>query len=189
LKTAFQQWKKEEPIKKEKVVSKPAKMPIVDYYITKHFRFFEMTETSHRDLLKHNRNEKAVKLARKAGRDLCQMLEKIRAYKNQSIHVSSGYRSPELNTAISGSKTSQHMKFEAADIWMSGVPLGELFNWIWKESNLEFGQLILEGYTSGQPTWIHISLGYPYRPKDKCGQVYKASKEDGKWVYKRLDLE
>ena len=32
------------------------------------------------------------------------------------IHVSSGYRSPELNAAIGGSKRSQHMEGRALDL-------------------------------------------------------------------------
>lgn len=41
--------------------------------------------------------------------------EKYKA-KKIAIIITSGYRCPELNTAVGGSKTSSHMKGEAADV-------------------------------------------------------------------------
>ena len=71
--------------------------------------------------------------------------------------INSGYRSPDLNTAVGGSSRSQHCKGEAADIEVPGTPNAELAEWI--RDNLEFDQLILEFYTSGVPDsgWVHVS--------------------------------
>lgn len=69
------------------------------------------------------------------------------------IHITSWYRSPELNTKIGGSKTSVHTKGLACDFVCPylGDPrrvVKEL-----SESNLDFDQLILEGNR-----WVHIGL-------------------------------
>ncbi len=44
------------------------------------------------------------------------VFEPLRNHFNEQIYVSSFYRSPELNQAIGGSKTSQHCLGEAIDI-------------------------------------------------------------------------
>ena len=72
------------------------------------------------------------------------------------VTINSGYRSPELNTAIGGSKSSQHMRGEAADIEVAADNL-ELAHWI--AANLDFDQLISECYQTGDPAsgWVHVS--------------------------------
>ena len=71
--------------------------------------------------------------------------------------LNSGYRSHELNEAVGGSSKSQHCKGEAADIEVPGVANAELAEWI--RDNLDFDQLILEGYKKGIPDsgWVHVS--------------------------------
>lgn len=89
---------------------------------------------------------------------LCkEILEPIRAMARKPIRPNSGYRSPDLNTAVGGSKTSQHCKAEAVDIEVPGISNYDLAHWV--EENLLFDQLILECYKSGVPTsgWVHIS--------------------------------
>ena len=61
----------------------------------------------------------------------------------------------------------------------TGEDLRDVWEWIWKESGIEFGQLILEGWRDGEPSWIHLSLGEPYRPAHKCGQVMTWSRDRG----------
>ena len=90
------------------------------------------------------------------------LLEPVRArFGPVSIH--SGYRGPAVNAAIGGSKTSQHMKGEAADFHCPGATLEHVMRWIVVESGLRYGQVILEGHAPGEPTWIHLSLGAPWR--------------------------
>jgi len=69
------------------------------------------------------------------------------------IIINSGYRCLELNAAIGGSKTSQHMTGEAADIICPrfGVPV-EIAAAL-RDSGIEYDQLILE---FGR--WVHISF-------------------------------
>lgn len=83
-----------------------------------------------------------------------ELMEQVRSLLGDKvIHVSSGYRSPELNTAIKGSKTSDHLMGLACDFTCPrfGTPL-EVCRAI-EASGIQFGQLIWEG------SWVHISVG------------------------------
>ena len=99
------------------------------------------------------------------------------------IHISSGYRSVELNRAVKGSATSQHCTGEAIDIDMDGSPNGVtnkmVFNYI--KDNLEFDQLIWEFGTNENPDWVHVS--YESTGKQRK-QVLKAIRINGSTQYK-----
>tara|TARA_B100001248_G_scaffold145368_1_gene109179 strand:+ start:1112 stop:1564 length:453 start_codon:yes stop_codon:yes gene_type:complete len=73
------------------------------------------------------------------------------------VVINSGYRSPELNSAIGGSNKSQHMVGQAADIEVPTVSNKEVAEWI--RDNLKFDQLILEFYNGIDPRsgWVHVS--------------------------------
>jgi zinc D-Ala-D-Ala carboxypeptidase len=94
--------------------------------------------------------------------------------------LSSGYRSPALNEAIGGSKTSQHSKGQAVDFECDGADNLEVAKWI--RDNLEFDQLISEFYEDGDPTsgWIHLSYVSPEKNRNKC---LTAQRVDGKTHY------
>ena len=50
-------------------------------------------------------------------RNLCeQVLEPLREHFQEAVYVTSGYRCPQLNSAVGGVANSQHMRGEAADI-------------------------------------------------------------------------
>ena len=111
---------------------------------------------------------------------LCQeVLQPIREHFGKSVTVNSGFRSPESNAAVNGSKTSDHCKGMAADIEIVGVPNPELAQWIM--DNLDYTQLILEFYTQGQPNsgWVHVS----YDPNNIKMQELTAVKVAGKTTY------
>ncbi len=99
------------------------------------------------------------------------------------IRITSGYRSPELNRAIGGSKKSQHSKAEAVDIqfWSEGqMDNQKMYNWILK-SGIEFDQMINEFDFA----WIHISL----KEKKNRNMVLEAYKDkDGDTAYKVADI-
>ena len=99
------------------------------------------------------------------------------------IHISSAYRSIELNRAVKGSLTSQHCTGEAIDVDMDGTPNGVtnkmIFNYI--KDNLEFDQLIWEFGTSENPDWVHVS--YESTGKQRK-QVLKAIRINGSTQYK-----
>lgn len=91
-------------------------------------------------------------------RALCEnVLEPVRAHFGRPVVISSGFRSPALNTAIGGSQTSQHSKGEAADFEIPGISNLEVASFI--RDNLVFDQLILEGHDSRDPNsgWVHVS--------------------------------
>jgi hypothetical protein len=139
--------------------------------LSPHFSFGELTNTSHSSLIQTNRQQ-AIPLL-KAGKALCiDLLEPIRERFGPVI-IHSGFRGISLNNAVGGSKSSQHMKFEAADFHCANATLQEVFDWVRKESGLHYGQLILEGRSPGKPTWIHISLGAPWRDSDSCMQALR----------------
>lgn len=111
------------------------------------------------------------------------VFEPIRNNFRCPIHISSGYRSAELNKSVGGATTSQHSSGEAIDIDMDGSPNGVtnkmVFDYIKKY--LEFDQLIWEFGTAENPDWVHVS--YESTGKQRK-QVLKAYKENGKTHYK-----
>ena len=87
------------------------------------------------------------------------ILDPLREKYGKPIIVNSGYRSPALNKAVNGSKTSQHMKGLAADITAGSVTKNKvLFNLV-QELNLPFDQHIDEK----KFRWIHVS--YSNKPR------------------------
>ena len=85
------------------------------------------------------------------------IFEPLREYVECPIYISSFYRSPELNTAIGGSKNSQHCKGEAIDLddVYSKVKNKVFFDYI--KENLDFDQLIWEFGDDENPAWVHVS--------------------------------
>jgi zinc D-Ala-D-Ala carboxypeptidase len=110
------------------------------------------------------------------------VFQPIREHFDVPIHISSGYRSKALNTAIKGSLSSQHCSGEAIDIDMdgssSGVTNKEVFDFI--KDNLEFDQLIWEFGSKNNPDWVHVS--YESTGKQRK-QVLKAVKVKGVTKY------
>lgn len=85
------------------------------------------------------------------------VLDPLRKAYGKPIFVSSGYRCPALNKLVGGSKTSQHVLGQAADIHVKNT-LGnkQLYNLVLK-LKLPFDQMILEKGTIYNPQWVHIS--------------------------------
>lgn len=111
----------------------------------------------------------------KALERLCRnVLEPVRAHYRAPVIVTSGYRSPALNSAIGGSGTSQHSQGEAADFTVKGVHNIEVCRWI--AANLEYDQLI---YEFGEEGWVHCSWS-----KDRLRNMeLTARRVSGKTVY------
>jgi zinc D-Ala-D-Ala carboxypeptidase len=108
------------------------------------------------------------------------VFQPIREHFNVPIHISSGYRSLELNKAIKGSKTSQHVLGQAVDLDMDGTKITnkQIFDFI--KDNLDYDQLIFEFGTDSNPAWVHVS----FNPNGKQRkQILKATKKNGKTVY------
>ena len=107
------------------------------------------------------------------------VLQPLRDHYGVGIKVNSGYRSPDVNAAVGGSRTSDHCKGQAADIEIAGIPNATLAQYI--KDSLQYTQLILEFYTPGIPDsgWVHVS----YDSNNLKCQALTAVKKDGKTVY------
>jgi zinc D-Ala-D-Ala carboxypeptidase len=110
------------------------------------------------------------------------IFEPIREHFAAPIHISSGYRSKELNASIGGASSSQHCQGEAIDIDMDGSPSGvsnaDVFKYI--KDHLNFDQLIWEFGSDSNPDWVHVS--YESTGKQRK-QILKAVKAGGKTSY------
>lgn len=119
--------------------------------LTDHFSLEEMTasETAARRGIDNTPSPAIIKnLTRTA-----QLLERVRVLLgSKPILVSSGYRSPALNAAVGGSKTSAHMQGLAADFICPGFGTPLEICKLLDSLGVNFDQLIQEG------TWVHIGL-------------------------------
>ena len=110
------------------------------------------------------------------------IFEPIREHFGVPIHISSAYRSADLNRAVGGSSSSQHCSAEAIDIDMDGSPNGVtnkmVFDFI--KDNLNFDQLLWEFGNDTTPDWVHVS--YESTGKQRK-QILKVIKANGKTSY------
>lgn len=116
--------------------------------LTAHFALEELSCTQHREIDNTPPAEVVWTLRTTAAR----MEEVRRLLGERPIHVSSGYRCPELNRAVGGAKTSAHLTGHAVDFncYGFGRPL-DVCRKI-ARSEIRFDQLIEEG------SWVHISF-------------------------------
>ena len=87
---------------------------------------------------------------------IAEVLDPLREAYGKPIRVTSGFRSPELNKAVGGSRTSDHMTGCAADIVGTPNTKGEnekLFKLV-QELGLSYDQLIDEKNFR----WVHVSF-------------------------------
>jgi hypothetical protein len=108
------------------------------------------------------------------------VFQPIREHFGVPIHLSSGYRSKALNTAVGGSLSSQHCTGEAIDIDMDGTSITnkQVFDFI--RQNVNFDQMIWEFGTDANPDWVHVS--YESTGKQRK-QVLRAVKQGGATKY------
>lgn len=93
------------------------------------------------------------------------LLEVLRAAVGVPLRVTSGYRAPDRNQALTGaSRTSQHLDGTAADVVPVGLPVPDAVNqWLALGLASEWGQVIVYPYGT------HIHIGLPTR--GRTGQV------------------
>jgi hypothetical protein len=107
------------------------------------------------------------------------VFEPVRVHFGVPIHISSAYRSIELNRVVKGSLTSQHCTGEAIDVDMDGSPSGVtnkmVFDYI--KDNLVYDQIINEFDYS----WVHVS--YAANGKNRK-QALDAIRVNGKTTYR-----
>lgn len=147
--------------------------------LTEHFTLEELTATSVRGL-KNDPPELAVTRLRALAENV---LEPVRLHFVAPVIVHSGYRAPEVNAAVRGSKTSQHVRGEAVDFHVVGKDFFTVARYI--ASSLLFDQLILEfcdpsGFGKG---WLHCSY-VDYKPNRR--RITVASNLKGQTIYRDI---
>jgi hypothetical protein len=108
------------------------------------------------------------------------LFEPLREWVGGPIKINSFFRGEPVNTAIGGSRKSQHMKGQAIDIddTFGHKTNAEMYHYI--KDNLDFDQLIWEFGTDKNPNWLHISW-VSHRPNRK--KLTVAKKVNGRTKY------
>ena len=148
--------------------------------ISKHISYHEGTysQTGVRRNLDNTPNENQLKCMKEVSENL---FEPLREWVGGPIKVNSFFRGKPVNTAIGGSRTSQHMKGQAIDIddTFGYKTNAEMYRYI--KDNLDFDQMIWEFGDDENPNWVHISW-VSHRPNRK--KLTIAYKENGRTKYK-----
>lgn len=114
------------------------------------------------------------------------VFQPLRDHAGSAIYISSGYRSPDLNTAIGGSKTSHHCRGCALDLDNDNKNTKftnvDIFHYI--KDNLPFTQLIWEFGTDDSPAWVHVAIE---KGREDEKKILIAYRKDGKSKYKLWD--
>ena len=126
-------------------------------------KYFSIAELSKSDTARKKKinNHPTEQIESNLNQLIDNILDPLREAYKQPIIVSSGYRCPELNKAVKGAKSSQHVLGQAADIHTKSNSKDsnkELFDLI-KQLKLPFDQLINEYNYS----WVHVS----YSPRNR----------------------
>lgn len=99
------------------------------------------------------------------------ILQPLRDAVGKPIRINSGYRSPAVNALVPGSsKTSQHMRGQAADISVQGMTNEQIIAMV-RALKLPYDQMIDE--QRGSSSWVHLSYNR------------FASRQRGEWLTRR----
>ena len=147
--------------------------------ISEHISYKEATHsnTALRRNLDNTPNDEQLKCMEEVAENL---FEPLREWVGGPIKVNSFFRGKPVNTAIGGSRNSQHMKGQAIDIddTFGHKTNAEMYHYI--KDNLDFDQLIWEFGTDKNPNWLHISW-VSHRPNRK--KLTIAKKVNGRTKY------
>lgn len=114
---------------------------------------------------------------------LCEkVFEPVRRFYNVPIYISSCFRSLELNTAIGGASSSQHLANNGAAMDLDADRYGritnkQIFDYIYDK--LGYDQLIWEAGTKDSPAWVHVS----YKEESNRKEALIMYKENGESKY------
>lgn len=124
--------------------------------MTSDWKYFTPDEMIHSDTADRLGidNSPACDVIDNLDRLVTRVLDNLRDGWGRPIIVTSGYRCKELNAAVGGTRNSQHLKGQAADIISDDFDEFRRFVRRWCKDN-EFDQCIFEH--SGNSEWIHIS--------------------------------
>ena len=132
--------------------------------LIEHFSLAELTKTNVK--IKNVPNEAQVENLKR----LCGWLEMLRERAGGPIIINSGYRSPEVNKAVGGVATSNHLMGCAADIRVAGIEQIIRYTAILldvsDERQEDFDELLIERSPKGS-YWLHFAV----RPSDNRRKV------------------
>ena len=152
--------------------------------ISKHISYKEATfsQTATRKDIDNTPSEEVLKRMHVVAENV---FEPLRAHVGGPIKINSFYRSIMLNTAIGGSKSSQHTRGEAIDIddTLGNMSNKDMFTFI--KDELDFDQLIWEFGDDENPAWVHVSY---VSPENNRRRILKASKVNGKTTYSVMNV-
>ena len=125
--------------------------------LSPHFTLGELTKSSsHPEIYNIPSHEAIVNLKR-----ICTWLEELRERAGTHIVINSGYRSPQLNKAIGGVPTSNHLTGCAVDIRVSGIEQLIIYAAtlliISKAWQQDFDELLIEKSNHGS-IWLHFAV-------------------------------
>ena len=147
--------------------------------ISKHVSYKEgvRSRTADRRGLDNTPNESQLKCMKEIAEGL---FEPLREWVGGPIKINSFFRGEPVNTAIGGSKYSQHMKGQAIDIddTFGHKTNAEMYHYI--KDNLDFDQLIWEFGDDKNPNWIHVSY---VTNRENRKKLTIAKKVNGKTKY------
>jgi zinc D-Ala-D-Ala carboxypeptidase len=123
--------------------------------LSEHFTFAELTVTA-TGLTNTPSPNQLIRLS-----NLAYNLEVVRtALGGLPIEISSGFRSPEVNAAAGGARTSAHLDGDAADITVQGKSNADIITAI-VGAKIPFDQLIDENKNGSK--WVHVSFAKALR--------------------------
>ena len=134
--------------------------------LSPHFTLGELTKSSsHPEVYNIPSHEAIANLKR-----VCVWLEELRLRSGTPIRINSGYRSPQLNRAIGGVPTSNHLTGCAVDIRVSGmeqlIVYAAIIIQYANETHQDFDELLIEKNKHGA-IWLHFAV----RSKDNRRKV------------------
>ena len=128
------------------------------------------SRTADRRGLDNTPNESQLKCMKEVAEAV---FEPLRKWVGGPIKINSFFRGEPVNTAIGGSKYSQHMKGQAIDIddTFGHATNAEMYNWI--KENLNYDQMIWEFGDDKNPNWVHVSYVNDEDNRNRCLKAYK----------------
>tara|TARA_Y100000401_G_scaffold45115_1_gene34613 strand:+ start:1739 stop:2209 length:471 start_codon:yes stop_codon:yes gene_type:complete len=152
--------------------------------ISKHISWHEGTysRTGERRDLDNTPNEEQLKCMKEVAENL---FEPLREWVGGPIKINSFFRGEPVNTAIGGSRKSQHMKGQAIDIddTFRHKTNAEMYYYI--KDNLDFDQMIWEFGDDENPNWLHISW-VSHRPNRKKLTIAKKVNGRTKYIHEEM---
>lgn len=118
--------------------------------LTEHFSLEELVFSQ--SAIRQGINNEPSEAVKKNLQTLATNLERVRAILLSPLHISSGYRSVELNKFVGGSAKSAHIDGYAADFTAPAFGNPESIVRTLKRTGIKCDQCIMEG------TWVHISF-------------------------------